>query len=65
MPRTLSVDGMGCDGCERIVESALSDVDGVTDVTADQMDGTATVEGDVDPDPLVKSLKLAGYHAEP
>ena len=63
MTRTLSVAGMGCDGCERIVESALSEVDGVTGVTVDQRDGTATVEGDPDPAALVRSLELAGYDA--
>ena len=55
---------MGCDGCEDIVESALSDVDDVTDVTADQLDRTATVEGDADPEALVRSLELAGYDDE-
>lgn len=64
MTRTLSVEGMGCDGCETIVESALSNVDGVTDVTADQMAGTAAVEGDPEPEALVESLELAGYGAD-
>lgn len=64
MTRTLSVEGMGCDGCESIVESTLSDVDGVTEVTADQMAGTATVEGDPEPEALVESLELAGYGAD-
>ncbi|MFB6071467.1 MAG: heavy-metal-associated domain-containing protein [Halobacterium sp.] len=64
MSRTLSVEGMGCDGCEDIVESALGDVDGVEDADADREDGTATVEGDADPEELVRSVELAGYDAE-
>jgi len=64
MTQTLSVPVMGCDGCERIVESALSEVAGVTGVTADQLDGTATIEGDVETETLVRSLELAGYDAD-
>lgn len=64
MTRTLSVDGMGCDGCEDIVENALTDVDGVDDASADHEDGNATVEGDADPEALVEALEYAGYESE-
>lgn len=64
MSRELSVDGMGCEGCEDIVESALTGVDGVTDASADRGAGTATVEGDPEPDALRRSVELAGYEVE-
>jgi len=64
MSKTLSIDGMGCDGCEDIVESALGDVSGVSDVEADHESGEATVEGDEDEDELVRSVELAGYSVE-
>lgn len=64
MSRTLSVDGMGCDGCEDIVESALTDIDAVTDASADHEAGTATVEGDVADEELRQSLELAGYDVD-
>ncbi|MFC3478837.1 heavy-metal-associated domain-containing protein [Halobacterium litoreum] len=63
MSRTLSVDGMGCDGCEDIVENALNGVDGVTDAEADHEAGAATVEGDADREDLLRSVELAGYEA--
>lgn len=64
MSKTLSIDGMGCDGCEDIVESALGDVSGVSDVEADHETGEATVEGDAETEELLRSVELAGYSAE-
>jgi copper chaperone CopZ len=61
MTTTISVDGMSCDGCEEVVESALSDVSGVESADADREDGTATVEGDADVDDLVEAVDFAGY----
>jgi copper chaperone CopZ len=64
MTTTLDVRGMSCDGCEDIVENALTDVSGVEDATADQTSESATVDGDADPDELVQAVELAGYEAE-
>jgi copper chaperone len=64
MSKTLSVEGMGCDGCEDIVESALTDVAGVEDADADHEAGEATVEGDANTDALLRSVDLAGYDAD-
>jgi copper chaperone CopZ len=64
MSKTLSIDGMGCDGCEDIVESALGDVSGVSDVEADHEAGEATIEGDADDEDLLRSVELAGYEAD-
>jgi copper chaperone len=64
MTRTLTIDGMGCEGCADIVENALTDVDGVEDATADHEAGTATVEGDANPDALLEAVEFAGYEGE-
>lgn len=63
MTTTLTVDGMGCEGCEDIVENAVMGVDGVEDATADEAAGTVDVEGDADVDDLVESVTVAGYDA--
>ncbi|MES3162378.1 MAG: cation transporter [Halorubrum sp.] len=58
---TIEIDGMACDGCEENVVEALSAVPGVETATADHETGTATVEGDADPDALVAAVEAAGY----
>lgn len=63
MPTTLTVEGMSCDHCEQRVEDALTDVEGVTDATADHERETATVEGDADAATLVAAVEDAGYEA--
>ncbi|WP_353633588.1 heavy metal-associated domain-containing protein [Halobacterium sp. NMX12-1] len=64
MTTTLTVEGMGCEGCEDIVENALEGVDGVEDADADEADGVATVQGDADTEALLESVEFAGYEAE-
>ncbi|AAG19187.1 MULTISPECIES: heavy-metal-associated domain-containing protein [Halobacterium] len=64
MPKTLSIDEMGCEGCEDIVENALAGVAAVSDVDADHESGTVTVDGDATDDDLLRSVELAGYDAE-
>ncbi|MXR21354.1 heavy-metal-associated domain-containing protein [Halobacterium bonnevillei] len=63
MATTLTVDGMGCSGCEDIVENALTDVAGVGDADADHVAGAATVEGNAAPGDLVEAVDVAGYEA--
>lgn len=64
MTTTLSVDGMGCEGCEEIVENALTGVNGVEDASADRDDGAATVEGGAGTSELLEAVEYAGYEAE-
>jgi len=64
MPTTIDVEGMSCAGCEQNVEDALGTVPGVTDATADNERGTATVHGDADPDDLITAIEDAGYEAQ-
>jgi copper chaperone CopZ len=63
MSVTLTVEEMGCDGCEEIVEDALGEVDGVESASADHEESEVTVEGDADEDDLVEAVDFAGYEA--
>ena len=63
MARDFTVEGMSCDGCEQTVRDAILDVDGVTDVDVDRETESASVEGDADPDAVVRAVNDAGYDA--
>ncbi|TKX79053.1 heavy-metal-associated domain-containing protein [Halorubrum sp. SD626R] len=63
MELTIAVRGMSCEHCEQSVEEALSGVAGVTTARADRERDAATVEGDADPDALVRAVEDAGYEA--
>jgi len=63
MEQIIAVEGMSCEHCEQSVEEALSGVAGVTAARADRERETATVEGDADPDALVRAVEDAGYEA--
>ncbi|WP_264183109.1 heavy-metal-associated domain-containing protein [Haloterrigena turkmenica] len=55
----MSVSGMSCDGCERNVESAVTNLEGVSRVEADH-EGDAG-EDDVTEDDLHAAIREAGY----
>lgn len=63
MSMILTVEGMNCDGCERTVEEALRQVEGVESVTVDRTTNSATVDGQSDPVALVTAVEDAGYTA--
>lgn len=63
MGRTITVSGMGCEGCEETVEDALRSVPGVTSVDVDHTTDSATVGGDVDRDAITRAIRNAGYEA--
>lgn len=60
---TLDVTGMSCTGCERNVETALRNLDGVTRVDADHEGATVEVviEDDVSDDELHAAVEQAGF----
>ncbi|MFB6295698.1 MAG: heavy-metal-associated domain-containing protein [Halobacteriales archaeon] len=60
---TLSVSGMSCDGCERNVESALQNLEGVSRVDADHAGDTVeiVVEEDTDETEVHAAIEGAGY----
>jgi len=63
MATELTVDGMTCQGCEAVVETALEMADGVDAASADRYESVAEVEGDADPETLVTKVEMAGYEA--
>lgn len=58
---TIEVTGMGCDGCEDIVENAVGEVYGVDEVEADYETGVVEYEGDVDRDDITEAIEFADY----
>lgn len=64
MSTTLTVRDVTCDGCERIVRDALTNVDGVESVDIDREANEAVVEGDADHDRLLRAVDYAGYEGE-
>ncbi|MFB6069729.1 MAG: heavy-metal-associated domain-containing protein [Halanaeroarchaeum sp.] len=63
MSITVTVTDMSCDGCEDIVEDAVSEVSGVESVSADRDAESVTVEGDPDVDEILDAIDFAGYTA--
>ncbi len=59
----LSIVGMSCAGCVSAVEGAISTVDGVTSVSVNFADHSATVAGNVAADSLITEIQEAGYDA--
>ena len=59
---TYTVTGMTCGHCELSVKEEISEINGVTDVTADHTTGAVTVtgEGFADAD-VAKAVAEAGY----
>ncbi|KAA5838082.1 heavy-metal-associated domain-containing protein [Saccharopolyspora indica] len=60
---TFVVKGMTCSGCMSKVTTAVTGVDGVTDVDVDISNGELTVVSDspVDPEAIRKAVGDAGY----
>lgn len=60
--REYTVEGMTCGHCELSVKEKISELDGVTAVTADHTTGAVTVtgEGIADAD-VAKAVAEAGY----
>lgn len=59
--QTYRVDGMTCGGCVRHVEKALRATPGVTEVSVDLKQGTATVSGAASFEALAAQVDEAGY----
>lgn len=61
--RTFTVSGMACDGCESLIESALSSLDSVTTVEADHEAETVAIVSreDASTEEIVDAISDAGY----
>ncbi|MGM0604907.1 MAG: heavy-metal-associated domain-containing protein [Halobacteriota archaeon] len=64
MSVTLSVSGMSCTGCESNVEDAVSALEGVSKVDADNEAGTVTVDGSFRESSVREAIETAGYTVE-
>lgn len=64
MPITLRVPEMSCEGCEDIIENAVTEVDGVGSASADRHDSMVVIEGEADTEDLMDAVVYAGYDAE-
>lgn len=64
MSRTYTVTDMSCGGCEQAVEDALSALDGVEAVDADNETNAVVVQGDVDDAAARQTIENAGYTVE-
>lgn len=64
---TMYVSGMSCSGCASKVEKALTDLEGVDQVTVDLDDNEVTVifeDGKITIEDLEKAVDSAGYTFE-
>lgn len=64
MKKTYHVKGMACNHCRATVEKQISALPGVTSVSVDLASGTATVEGDAEPEAVANAIRLAGFETE-
>ncbi|MDK6808241.1 transporter [Corynebacterium sp. HMSC062E11] len=59
---TYTVNGMTCGHCELSVKEEISEIKGVTDVTADHTTGAVTVTGEgFSDDQVAAAITEAGY----
>ena len=59
---TYTVNGMTCGHCELSVKEEISEISGVTDVTADHTTGAVTVTGtDFTDEQVAAAVAEAGY----
>lgn len=59
---TISVDGMECHGCERVIRSRLTDLSGVIDAVPDAANGEVRIYGDPDiRNQIRETITDAGY----
>ena len=61
MNTTFKITGMACPHCKATVEKALGKLDGAQSVSVDLANGTAVVEGNIDPAKAVEAVELAGF----
>ncbi|MGD9021367.1 MAG: heavy metal-associated domain-containing protein, partial [Lysobacterales bacterium] len=59
----LKIEGMHCASCQRPIEKALNETEGVADVEVNLATREVTVESCIDNDKLVAVVADAGYDA--
>lgn len=58
-----SVTGMSCAACQTRVEKAVSKIKGVSECSVSLLTNSMGVEGDVNPQTIIKAVEKAGYGA--
>ena len=58
----ITIEGMMCQHCVQHVTNALNELDGITDVTVDLEEGTATVQGKASIEAIRTVIDEAGYN---
>lgn len=61
MTKTFNIAGMACNHCRMTVEKAIASLPGVEKVVVDLSSASATVEGDFDPDAVIKAVSDSGF----
>lgn len=56
---------MNCPHCRASVDRSIAAVEGVTTVDVNLSDGIATVEGEHNPDDVIKAVQAAGFEISP
>jgi Cu+-exporting ATPase len=59
----LSISGMTCAGCVASIENAIKGVKAVTGANVNLVERTATIEGNVQANTVIKAIRDAGYDA--
>lgn len=59
--QTIKVQNVKCGGCASAIETGLSSVDGVQQVSVDIAQGIVTVEGNVTTETVAQTLTSLGY----
>lgn len=64
MKKTIIIEGMSCEHCERRTEKELEKIDGLISAAADSDQGQAVVELEVElsEEKLKAAVEEAGYH---
>ncbi|GGL60624.1 heavy-metal-associated domain-containing protein [Halocalculus aciditolerans] len=63
MSQKFDIEGMTCEGCSRVVTSAIDGVTGTRNVDVSLADEEATVEGDADAEDIEDAIAEVGYKA--
>ena len=59
----LKIDGMHCASCQKPIEKALRDIEGVTEVSVNLASREVSVESFVSNETLIEAVAVAGYEA--
>ena len=65
MTKEYTITGMNCPHCQAAVTKAISSVDGIVNTDVNLSTGKAVVEGEHNPEDIVRAVRNAGFDAKP